>query len=146
MRSIRKITVKSITTLYTKKDLNSMKKLSIITLSLLLIVSSNAFAGVRFGDGTKTITTAGTALALTSTSQLVTTLWVCGDSNNSGKIVVGVTPVATAGAQEGIVLAAGACASIYTTNPKNAFDISLVKADVTVSGEEVSYYWTYEEN
>lgn len=122
-----------------------LKKLLLVSLALI-IASPLAHAGVRFGDGTKTITTAGTALALTATSQLVTTLWVCGDSGNTGKIVVGVTPVGTEGAQEGLVLSAGGCASIFTTDPNNAFDISLIKADATVSGEEVSYYWTYEFN
>lgn len=120
-------------------------KIALALLSLCL-VSPLAFAGVQMGQGTKTITTAGTPLALKSSSQLVTTLFVCGDSNNTGKVVVGATPVATAGAQQGIVLAAGSCASIYTTNPNNAFDISLIKADVTVSGEEASYFWTYEFN
>ena len=120
-------------------------KVILVALSLIL-VSPLAFAGVQMGQGTKTITTAGTPLALTGTSQLVTTLFICGDSNNTGKVVVGATPVATAGAQQGIVLAAGSCASIYTTNPNNAFDISLIKADVTVNAEEVSYFWTYEFN
>lgn len=122
-----------------------MKKLSILALSLLILVP-NAQAAVRMGQGTKTITTAGTALAITSTSQQATTLWVCGDSGNTGKVVIGTTPVGTAGAQQGLVLSAGGCASIFTTNPQNSFDISLIKADVTVSGEEVSFFWNYEEN
>jgi len=122
-----------------------LKKLLLVALALI-IASPLAHASVRMGQGTKTITTAGTALALTATSQLATTLWVCGDSANTGKVVVGETPVATAGAQQGLVLSAGGCASIYTTNPLNAFDISLIKADVTVSGEEVSYFWNLEVN
>lgn len=119
-------------------------KWALIALALTVLCVPSSFAGVQSGDGTKTITTAGTALALTSSSQYVTTLFVCGDSNNSGKVIIGSSPVGTAGAQEGIVLSAGSCASIYTTNPNNAFDLSTIKADVTVSGEEVSFFWMYE--
>lgn len=118
----------------------------VLSLISLFLVSPLAFAGVRMGQGTKTITTAGTALAITSTSQQVTTLWVCGDSGNTGKVIIAPTPVGTAGAQQGLVLSAGGCASIFTTNPNNTFDISLIKADVTVSGEEVSFFWQYEFN
>ncbi len=120
-----------------------MKK-SFLLLILLLLLSSDLFAAVRFGQGTKTITTAGTSLALIGTSTYVTTLVVCGDSANTGKAIIAQTPVGTAGAQQGIVLGAGACASIYTSNPYNAFDISGIKADVTVSGEEVSFFWINE--
>lgn len=118
-------------------------KVILVALSLIL-VSPLAFAGVRMGDGSKTITTAGTPLAITATSQLATTLWVCGDSGNTGKVLIGESPLGTAGSQQGLVLSAGGCASIFTTDPNNAFDISLIKADVTVSGEEVSFFWQYE--
>lgn len=120
-----------------------MKKFTAILLLLLIAFSPLSFAGFRFGDGTKTITTAGTALAL-STTQDVTTLVVCGDIGNTGKMVVGATPVNTSGAQEGIILSAGQCASIYSYSNRT-FDLATIKADTTVNGEEVSFFWTLED-
>lgn len=121
-----------------------MKKATVLFIAFLLAFAPLSFAGFRFGDGTKTIATAGTALALSSTSQDVTTLVVCGDTANTGKVLIGETPVNTPGAQEGFVLSAGQCASLYS-NRLTKFDLSTIKADVTVSGEEVSYFWTVED-
>lgn len=112
-----------------------------VFISFLVLASfaTDGFCAVRFGQGTKTVTTAGTAVALTATSTDATTLVVCGDSGNTGKIVVGAAPVGTAGAQQGIVLNPGSCASIAVDPSK--IDISTVKVDSTVNGEEASYFW-----
>jgi len=118
-------------------------KVMLAVLAFILFCSP-AFAITRFGNGTKTITSAGSALALTSTSTDVTTLVVCGDSGNTGPIAVGASPVAASGSQQGFIVAAGSCAGIYTSIDHNPFDISTIKADVTTSGNKVSYFWVNE--
>lgn len=121
-----------------------MRKL-VIGLLIGLLYANFAFASVRFGDGTKTVTTAGTAVALTSTSTPATTLVICADTGNTGLIVFGETPVATAGAQEGVVLSAGNCVGINTDNTSDSFDISNFKINSTVSAEEASYFYFFEQ-
>lgn len=115
-----------------------MKRLLVFVVSMFL--ASTAFAAVRFDDGSKTITTAGTPLALTATSTDATMLIVCGDTNNTGKICVGASPLCTAGAQQGAVRGPGQCTYIVT--PKgDTFDISTIKVDASVSGEEATFFW-----
>ena len=117
-----------------------------VFISFLVLASfaTDGFCAVRFGQGTKTVTTAGTAVALTATSTDATTLIVCGDSGNTGKIVVGAAPVGTAGAQQGVVLSAGQCVPLYMQ--RSVIDISTVKVDSTVNGEEATYFWMNEAN
>lgn len=119
-----------------------MKKL-IFMMALILLFAKPSFASVNIGNGTKTITTSGTALALTSTSQYVNTLVVCADIANTGYVVIGSAPVAASGSQQGIVIPPGGCAGVWSSE-KAQLDISTVKADVTVNGEKASYFWEAE--
>lgn len=123
-----------------------MKKL-IALLTLFTFITVPSFAGIRFSQGTKTVTTAGTAVALTATSTDATSLTVCADSGDTGKIVVGQTPVALAGSQQGVILSPGGCVCIEGHSvPPAKFDISTFKIDSTVSGEKASFFYVTEEN
>lgn len=124
-----------------------MKRLSALLIALALMFTVPAHAGIRFGQGTKTITTAATPLALTATSTDITSLTVCGDVGNTGKVAIAQAPVAAAGSEQGIILSPGGCAVIesHGANPVK-FDLSTFKGDVTVSGEKISFFYITEEN
>lgn len=109
---------------------------------LLSLISSPSFATLRMSDGKKAVASAGTAEAIVSTSTPASSLTMCSDTANTGKIVIGSSPVATAGSQEGAILNPGECMSINTSI--GTFDVSEVFANATVSGEDVSYFYTLE--
>lgn len=111
-----------------------MKKL--IALIALLLIASPAFAADGI-DGRKVVAVAGTAENVVSSSARYNVLFVCSETDNTGIIAVGTSPVATVGSQEGILLKAGAC--MASDNDSNK--LSLLKIDASVSGEGVSYYY-----
>lgn len=128
-----------------------MKKwhIYVVVLSIVFSVSfcMNAHAGIRFGQGTKTVTSAGTAVALQVASLDVTSLTVCADTGDTGKIAVGLAPVALAGSQQGVILSPGGCVCVEGHNAYPAkFDISTFKVDSTVNGEKASFFYVTEEN
>lgn len=114
-----------------------MKKFNII-LALFLLATAPAFAATS-GSGRKSVTTGGTAEALTATTTPFTKATICADPDNTGKVSVGAAPVASTTVPEGIYLNAGDC---YTVERQYG-DLSTVKADVTVNGESVTYEWQY---
>lgn len=87
------------------------------------------------GDGRKTVTTAGTAERLvSSTSVRCNSVCISALSTNTGTVCVGSSAVvAAAGTRRGTPLAASESVT-YT-----AADLSLIWLDVTVNGEGVSY-------
>ena len=95
--------------------------------------------GVRshtIGDGSKTVTTAGTAEALSATALPVDFVSVTAKIANTGTVAVGSsTVVAAAATQRGAPLLAGESISI------GAVDLSLVYIDATVSGEGVTFMY-----
>ena len=118
-----------------------MKFLSILLALMLALVPASFAGGLRYDDGTKTVTTAGTAVALVASSTLATAFTICGDTGNTGKIAVGPSPVAAAGSQQGVILSAGQCAS-FATDYGGRIDLATIKVDSTVNGEEASFfYW-----
>ena len=103
------------------------------TAGVSLVVDTSTGDGVLTGDGTKNVATAGTRVALATTTACK---WVVVSARpaNTGKIVVGtVTCVAAAGSERGIVLAAGQAAAIPATN------LASVYIDSTVNGEGVAF-------
>jgi len=110
-------------------------------------ISAPAHAGIRFGQGTKTVATSGTALAILSSSKHVTSIIICGDTGNTGKIAVAQNPVAAAGAQQGVILSPGGCVVIEGhSDPPVKFDAAIFKVDATVSGDKASFFYVVEEN
>ena len=95
--------------------------------------------GIRshtIGDGSKDVTAAGTAEALSATSLPVDFVSITAKIGNTGTIVVGAsTVVAAAATQRGAPLLAGESISI------GAVDLSAVYIDSTVSGEGVTFMY-----
>lgn len=88
------------------------------------------------GDGVKSVTTAGTAVQLSSSSIPCRMVEVQARAGNTGKIAVGAsTVVATAGSERGIILQPGQSASFRVK------DVSTLYLDASVSGEGVSYVY-----
>jgi hypothetical protein len=95
------------------------------------------------GDGRKIVTTAGTAVPLSATSVGVTSVAITALSTNTGVIVVGgSTVVASAATRRGTPLSAGGTATLSRDDQVD--DLSQVWLDATVSGEGVTYSYTYE--
>lgn len=88
------------------------------------------------GDGVKSVTTAGTAVQLTSSATACRVVRIQARVANSGNIAVGAsTVVAAAGSERGIILVPGAWADFRIT------DVSKLYIDAAVSGEGVSYLY-----
>lgn len=109
-----------------------MKRL-IITGLLFISLFATAYGAV---DGRKVVASAGTAEALSATDTTYELLVVCAESDNTGIIAVGRTPVAAAGSQEGVLLRASSC---FTSDNKSR--LRNIYVDATVSGEGVAYYY-----
>ncbi len=87
-------------------------------------------------DGIKAVTTAGTAVALVSSSTLCRMVIIQARPENTGTIVVGAsTVVAASGTRRGIALVPGQSVSLRVTDLANLY------LDATVSGEGVSYVY-----
>lgn len=114
-----------------------MRKLSLV-LAAVLFLSSPAWA-VNANSGRKSVTVAGTALALSATESRFTQLTVCADPDNVGLMAVGIAPVASGTIPQGVSLGANDCYTIESQYLK----LSDIKVDSTVSGESVSYEWQY---
>lgn len=116
-----------------------MKKFLAVLLAFLLFAGP-AFAGIRTGDGRKTVASAGTAEALSATSTDFTTLIVTAETDNTGIITISEdAPIAALGTREGTPLSAG---------DSRIFDsygnLTSVKIDSTVSTDGVTYEWKFD--
>ena len=86
------------------------------------------------GDGIKTVTTAATRVALSTTTTPITEVTITALSTNTGIIVVGgSTVVAAAATRRGTPLAAGDSVGLEVNS------LASVWLDATVSGEGVSF-------
>jgi isopentenyl phosphate kinase len=82
------------------------------------------------GDGRKTVTTAGTAVALSSTSVPVLHVDITAETDNTGIIVVGGSGVVAALAtREGTPLNAGDTQTLYNVDLKDVFIDTTVNTD-----------------
>src|SRR5690349_2476034 len=100
----------------------------------LFLFSTAAFAGYGYRpqSSSKAVTTAGTAVQLSSTSQYFHTLNVCAKKGNTGYIGIGGSNVvASATAGTGVQLAAMDCITFDGPNQVNG-DLSYIYIDATV--------------
>lgn len=107
---------------------------------LLLLLATVAIlcAQVTIGNGTKTVTTAGTAVALTTSTNNTVVRWVTIQAltSNTGTICVGSSTVLVA-SKNGTCITAGQAAPMYEGTVR--YDLSTVYIDSGVNGEGVSY-------
>lgn len=90
-------------------------------------------------DGRQTVTAAGTAERLTSTSVPVVSVAITAETDNTGLIAVGgSTVVAALATRRGIPLAAGESVT-FTLSQDGVDELSDVWIDSTVSGDGVTY-------
>lgn len=103
----------------------------------LLVDVSNLSSATNIGVGRKSVTTAGTAVQLASTTTCLSLL-ITANLSNTGIICVGdSTVVAAAGTRTGIPLDVGDSVSMDIT------DLAIVYIDSTVNGDGVSYLYLY---
>lgn len=104
---------------------------------LLCLVSFSAFAANT--DGRTTVTSAGTAVALSSSALPFVRVTICAETDNTGIIAVGYAPVAALSTRAGVPLAAGDCYTIPGTIDGSRQYLSDIKIDSTVSTDGVTY-------
>ena len=118
-----------------------MKKIGFLLFIFSIVFNTLAFAGYGYKSqsSSKNVTTAGTALPLSATTQQYHSLDVCAKKGNTGWIGVGGSNVvASATAGTGVQLAAGDCYSLDGPNEVNG-DLLNLYIDTTVNGEGVVY-------
>ena len=103
---------------------------------LFLFLAAQPSMAALYGDGRQTVTTGGTAVALSAAEQLFSELTVCAETNNTGIIVVGLTPVAALATREGVPLNAGDCWSTYRHG-----DLRNILIDTTIDTDGVTFSW-----
>lgn len=113
-----------------------MKKVYLV-LALCFISSVLLFASLA--EGAKTVTSAGTEEALSTTSVLARWVFIQADCDNTNNILLGLDNDLSDTATE-----LDACESIILSNAPNAIDLSGIWLDADTSGEGVHYrYATY---
>lgn len=99
--------------------------------------TSAGSAATAVGDGRRVVTTAGTAVALASSSTPCISVAITAEADNTGVVVVGgSTVVAALATRRGIPLAPG---ETITATIKN---LNLLYLDSTVNGDGVTYLYT----
>lgn len=90
----------------------------------------------KLGDGTKEVTTAGTAVQLSATSVKCREVTITSEIENTDTIVVGGSTVdATAGVRRGVPIEPGQSVTIRVT------DLNMLYLDALVSGESISFIY-----
>lgn len=113
-----------------------MKKLSLVLLLILFTVPVFAFDGVSntIGSGRQTVTTAGTAVQLSTSDVPCTRVIITAFTNDTGVISIGDSGVlANTTTRKGIPLIAGQSVTVPINN------LNKIYVDATVSTEGVSY-------
>lgn len=86
-------------------------------------------------SGTKTVTTAGTALQVTSTFTPIGGVWLSADLGNTNPVVVGDSSVVAANSsQRGIVLVPGSQSIFLSIN-----NLNLLYVDSQTNGDKLCY-------
>ena len=88
------------------------------------------------GDGKKTVTAAGTAEALASTSTECIWVIVTAKPANTGSVYIGGS---TVDATRGTPLLPGESVGIPGITPYNLYDLALIYVDAAVNGEGVTF-------
>jgi hypothetical protein len=111
-------------------------------LILALTLSCALQGSIGLYNGTKTVTSSGTAVALAASATPAVWVTVQALSSNTGTICVGGATV-LASAKNGTCLTAGLAAPLYAIpgaiNAGSNYDLSSIYIDATVSGEGVSF-------
>lgn len=91
------------------------------------------------GDGSTTVTTAGTRVQLATGSVAAARCTICASSDSRGVFAIGgSTVIAALSGRRGITLASGDCIDVYPDYLDNVY------VDSTVSGDSVNYiYYEY---
>lgn len=108
--------------------IRTLLRYTVLTALLALV----CLAEIR--DGSKTVTTAGTAEALSSSSVKVVWVTIQAKLDNTGYIYVGASTVSST---RGIVLQAGDSFTFQTVERRYTYDLSKIYIDASVSGEGV---------
>lgn len=108
-------------------------KLSLMIAILMICFTLPAFAT----SGRQTVTTAGTAVQLSTTSVPFREVTICAETDNTGLITVGGSDVVAALAtRKGIPLYASDC---YTLSYPQGSDLTTIYIDTTVNTDGVTY-------
>lgn len=89
------------------------------------------------GNGTKTVTTAGTAVRIVANNTIIKSGTIQALSSNTGTVCVGSSTV-LASSKNGICLSAGQATPLFYV-PGVPWDLSTLYIDSTVNSEGVSY-------
>lgn len=132
-----------------------MKKF--VFLSVLVLICGSAFAVTRngqkvptvttleggyevIGNGSATVTTAGTPVQLSTTSTKTAKVTMCASADNTGLIAVGGANVSAAGnARSGVTLSAGDCLTLACDDLSSVYVDSTVSS--SVSRDSVNYIY-----
>ena len=118
-----------------------MVKRIVLFLMAVMLCSPFAFAELVQGSGRQTVTTAGTAVALSSTASSFTALTICAETDNTGVIVVGNSDVvAVLASRKGIPLNAADCYTL-DLNVGKLGNLNTVYIDSTVNTDGVTYHY-----
>ena len=99
-------------------------------------MADNEYSYPNIGDGIKKVTTAGTAVQVSTTSIPCRKVLIQACPENTGTVVVGAsTVVAASGTRRGYALVPGQDVVLAVT------DVNKLYADATVSGEGISYVY-----
>ena len=105
----------------------------------LALLATALFAQLGVFSGTKTVTTAGTAVQLTTTNTPFKSGTIQALSTNTGTICIGPSTVLAA-SKNGVCLTAGQAEPLYNV-PTFSHDLSSFWIDSTVNGEGVAYQY-----
>jgi hypothetical protein len=106
-------------------------------IAALMLAAAMLYGQVSVGSGTKTVTTAGTAVTLTASNNVVKWVTIQALSSNTGAICIGGSTV-LASSKNGTCITAGQAAPMYFMGGF-PYDLSNIYIDSAVGGEGVSY-------
>jgi hypothetical protein len=119
-----------------------MKKFMVLVLLVLVFPCFAHTAMYNEHSGRKIVTTAGTAVPLTSSLTPFHSVDVCAETDNTGVIAIGGSDViATLATRTGIPLAASDCKTFKGEDTYNG-DLSSIYIDSTVSTDGVTYRYS----
>lgn len=112
---------------------------TILVLAAALLTASVAFGipDLTWGNGTKTVTTAGTAVRLVATSTVIKQATIQALSSNTGVVCIGSSTVLVA-SKNGICLSAGQATPLFYISGF-PHDLNQIWVDSAVNGEGVAF-------
>lgn len=110
-----------------------------LIIGLLLCYSAGA---MLVGNATKTVTTAGTAVPLASSSTMVVSATIQALATNTGTVCIGGSTVLAA-SKNGTCLTAGQAMPLYAVGISRTHDLAAFYVDSAVNGEGVGILYEY---